>query len=105
MQTFVRNNEIRTTFETFMHGCILHLLGDEVHAKTCEFFPFSTKKTGAGLPSKPVKEMFRGEKRNLLVNVHQSESKHRVRVYTNTACRAVARTHLIPFRVDCEVMT
>ena len=105
MQTFVRTNEIRTTFETFMHGCILHLLEDEVLAKTREFFLFSTKKTGAGLPSKPVKEMFRGEKRNLFVNVHQSESKHRVRVYTNTACRAVARTHLIPFRVDREVMT
>ena len=104
MQTFVRNNDIGTTYETFMHGCILHLLEDEVLVKTREFFLFSTNKTGAELHSKSVKEMFRGEKINLFVNVHQSESKHRVRMYTNTACRAVARTHLMPFRADWEVM-
>ena len=104
MQTLVRNNDIRTTFETFMHGCILHLFGDEILAKTRENFFFSTKKTGAVIYSKSLKEMFRGEKKNLSANVHQSESKHRVRMYTNTACRAVARTHLIPFRADWEVM-
>lgn len=104
MQTLVRNNDIRTDLETFMHGCILHLFGDEVVAKTHKFFLFSTKKIGAVISSKSLKEKFRGDKKNSSVNVHQSESKHRVRMYTNTACRAVARTHLSLIVIDQEVI-
>ena len=101
MQKIVRKNDLRTSYGTMLHCCLLPYAYGKRKVNGSELFFFSTNKNGeaelSALKRKPrcdIKTVgLKHQTENAIGIMFGAESKHRVRTYTNTACRAEARTH------------